>query len=169
MKGKATAWLKGKPKSEEHRRKIGEAQKGKHFSEETKRKISEAVKGNKHTEEWKINHSAAVKGENNPMYGKHHSEETKRKLSEAHKGKHHSEETRKKISEAKKDRPSPKKGKKYVFYKCVETGEIGTINDWNKRKFYHVNYGRSKGLTFKRVETVPSVDVEKTIKTKEEI
>ena len=56
-------------------------------------------------------------------------------------------------------------GKKYVFYKCVETGEIGTINDWNKRKFYHVNYSKSKGFTFIRDETVSCL----TIKTKEEI
>ena len=60
---------KGKPKSEEARKKMSEAQKGKHLSEEHKKKLSEAKKGEK-----------------NPMYGKHHSEEYKKKLSEAKKG-----------------------------------------------------------------------------------
>lgn len=56
--------------SEEHKRKIGEANKGKklgHPSEETRRKMAEAHRGKK---------------------GRHHSEEAKRKMAEAHKGKH---------------------------------------------------------------------------------
>ena len=124
-KGKSTS-LKGKPKSEEHRRKIGEAQKGKHLSEETKRKIGEANKGNKHTEEWKINHSAAVKGENNPMYGKHHSEETKRKISEARKGKKLSEETRRKLSETRKGHIAWNKGNKGLLH-WYNNGEISIL------------------------------------------
>ena len=68
--------------SEEHKRKISEANRGRHnipHSEETKRKISEARKGIPR------------------------SEETKRKISEANRGRHnipHSEETKRKISEA---------------------------------------------------------------------
>ena len=66
------------PISEEHRKRLSEANKGrhpgnygKHPSEETRRKISEARKGRPA-----------------PCLGKHLSEETKRKLSEACKGKH---------------------------------------------------------------------------------
>ena len=62
---------------------------GKHLSEEHKKKLSEANKGK-------------YAGENNPMYGKTHTEETRKKLSEALKGKSKSEETRKKMSDAKK-------------------------------------------------------------------
>ena len=60
------------PFSEEHRRKISEANKGKTFVmlEETKKKISETMKG-KHS------------GENNPFYGKKHSEEARKKMREA--------------------------------------------------------------------------------------
>jgi len=54
------------PMSEEHKRKISEAQKGKRFSEEHRRKLSEVNKG-----------------ERNPWYGKHFSEETRKKISES--------------------------------------------------------------------------------------
>ena len=37
---------KGKHKSEEHKKKIGEGNKGKKLSDETKKKLSEAAKGN---------------------------------------------------------------------------------------------------------------------------
>ena len=73
--------LKGIPCSEEHKRKISEANRGRHnipLSEETKRKISEACKGIPR------------------------SEETKRKISEARKGIPRSEETKRKISEARR-------------------------------------------------------------------
>ena len=55
---------KGKQKSEETKKKMGEAQKGRTVSEETRKKMSEA---------WD--------------YDKHFNEETKKKLSEAAKGK----------------------------------------------------------------------------------
>jgi hypothetical protein len=60
------------PFSEEHKRKISEANKGRTFvmPEETKEKISNTMKG-KHS------------GENNPFYGKKHSEETRKKMKEA--------------------------------------------------------------------------------------
>lgn len=77
---------KGKPKSEETRRKISDTQKGKKrkpLSEEHKRKIGEACKG-----------------ERNGFFGKTHSEEAKRKNAESHKGKTHSKETKQKMSEA---------------------------------------------------------------------
>ena len=64
------AYKKGKPKSEEHKKKLREANKGKPKSEEHKKKLSEAKKCEK-----------------NPMYGKKHSDEAKKKMREAHKGK----------------------------------------------------------------------------------
>ena len=75
------------PFSDEHRRKISEANKGRTFvvSEETKEKISNTMKG-KHS------------GENNPFYGKTHSEETKKKLSAIHRGRKITEEEREKRS-----------------------------------------------------------------------
>lgn len=69
---------KGKPRSEETKKKISEANKGKKLSEERKRKISEAHKG------------------------MHPSDEARKKMSEAHKGMRYSEETKKKISEVSK-------------------------------------------------------------------
>lgn len=80
--------------TEEHKRKIGEANKGRHRSEETRRKLSESHKGQK---PWNI--------------GKHYSEETLKKMSEVQKGKHLSEETKKKISEANKGKVGSGKGK----------------------------------------------------------
>ena len=80
------AYRKGKPKSDETRRKMAESKKGNKNalgckrSEETRRKM----KGNKNA------------------LGYHHSEETKKKISEAHKDKPRSEETKKKMREAAK-------------------------------------------------------------------
>jgi hypothetical protein len=73
------------PFSEEHRKKISEANKRKTFimSEEAKKKISETMKG-KHA------------GEKNPFYGKKHSEETRKKISAMHKGRKITEEEREK-------------------------------------------------------------------------
>lgn len=76
--------LTGIPKSEEHKKKMSEAQKGvkigvlnsfygKTHSEETVAKIKETLKGQ-------------MDGENNPFYGKHHSEESLKKMSESHIG-----------------------------------------------------------------------------------
>ena len=84
--------ISGLIRTDEHKKKISEANKGNTNrlgttqSEETKRKQSEAHKG------------------------KTPSEETKRKLSEIHKGKTLSEEHRRKISEANKGKPSNRKG-----------------------------------------------------------
>lgn len=91
------AYRKGKPKSDEHKKKLREAMKGKpspnkgkHFSEEHKNKIREANKGKHLSEETKNKMREANKGkrvgEKHPMYGKHHTEETKNKMRESHKG-----------------------------------------------------------------------------------
>lgn len=76
---------KGKPKSEEHKKKMSEAQKGvkivalnsfdgKHHSKENIEKIKETLQGQ-------------MDGENNPFYSKQHSEESKLKMSTSHIGK----------------------------------------------------------------------------------
>jgi hypothetical protein len=72
---------KGIPKSESHKRKIGESLKGKKMSQETRNKLRKLVWDKRI---WK---------------GKHHTEETKRKMSEFHKGKKLSEDTKKKIGD----------------------------------------------------------------------
>jgi hypothetical protein len=79
----------GKTVSEETRKKMSEAKKGKPRSEETIRKVSEANRGKTRSEETKRNQSEKMKGENNPMYGKKHSEETRKKQSDAKKGEKH--------------------------------------------------------------------------------
>lgn len=70
----ACEYWKGRPQSEEHKRKIAESMRGKN-------------KGRQHSEEAKRNMSAGQKGKPGPNKGKKFSEETKRKLSEAKKGK----------------------------------------------------------------------------------
>ena len=80
------AFRKGRHLSEEHKKKLREANKGKPKSEDHKRKIAESQKGNKyhlgkhHTEEARKKMSEAW------SYDKHFSYSTKKKLSEAHKG-----------------------------------------------------------------------------------
>jgi ribosomal protein S27AE len=72
IRAKISAFHKGKPKSEEHKQKISEANKGKE-----KRPL---------TEEEKETLSQIMKGEGNPMFGKKHSSETLAKISAARKG-----------------------------------------------------------------------------------
>jgi len=124
-KKKMSKIMKGRFISEEHRRKISEAQKGekgnnygKHISEEQKKKISEANKGKKLSEEHKKKIGDAHRGEKNKWFGthwnlgKHHTDETKKKLSDVGRGRHHTEETKKKISEGRKGQATWNKGKK---------------------------------------------------------
>ena len=59
VKNKISESLKGRKKSEEHRRNISEAQKGRTFSVETRKKISEGNKGKKRSEETKRKRSEA--------------------------------------------------------------------------------------------------------------
>jgi hypothetical protein len=70
---KISDFHKGKPKSDEHKQKISQANKGK-------------VKGPQ-TVEHRLKNSVANSGENNPMYGKPCSEERKDNISAAKKGK----------------------------------------------------------------------------------
>ena len=99
---------KGRPKSEEHKRKIAESRTGKKrgpLSEETRRKMSEAHKGRVPWNKGKIGISEETRlKRSESMKGKKHSEESKRKMSDAKKGKPKSEETKRKMREAWKKR-----------------------------------------------------------------
>ena len=100
----------GKKHSEETKSKISIAKSGannqyfgKHLSEEHKRKIGEAntkksstFSERRFSEETKAKMSASKSGANNPFFGKHLSDEHKKKISDANKGMVVSEETRKK-------------------------------------------------------------------------
>ena len=81
--------------SDQHKKKISEANKGRTFSEEHKRKLSDSGKVKIFSEEHKRKIGAKSKGRTL-------SEKTRRKLSEANKGKTFSEETRRKLSESNK-------------------------------------------------------------------
>jgi hypothetical protein len=76
---------------QEYYDKISEYHKGKPKSEEHKRKISESNKGISSTwnsrPEYRAKMSAIMKGEGNGMFNKKHTEESKRKMSESSKGK----------------------------------------------------------------------------------
>jgi hypothetical protein len=140
-KGSQVAWNKGiktgsfAERTEEWKRKIGEANKGKTHSEETKRKLSEASKGNQNckgkklSEEQKRKLSEINKG-NQYAKGKKLSEEQKRKLSEINKGKVLSEETKRKISESNKGRKMSEEHKKKLCE--LRTGKQRTEEVKNK-------------------------------------
>lgn len=95
-KGK-TSPRKGKNLSEMHKRKISESSKGKKLSEETKRKLSDFHKGKKLSNE----HRKKISEANT---GKKRTDKQKQNISKAMKGKNKgkkvSEETKKKISES---------------------------------------------------------------------
>jgi len=76
--------LKGVRQTEEHRRKIGLANKGKIRSGECKKHLSKINKGKHLSEETKK--KIGLNGFHYGMLGKHHSEEWKRKMSERLRG-----------------------------------------------------------------------------------
>ena len=118
--------------SEEHKRKISQAQSGRTHSEKSKKKMSEALKGKTKppcSEETKRKLSEVKKG-NKHMLGKTLSEETKRKIGEANKGKTISEEARRKMS-------TSTMGEKNHNYRKPKTEEI-------KRKLSEANKGKNK-------------------------
>lgn len=129
----------GAIRSEEHKRKIGEAGKGRYHSEESRLKMSEARKGHPShrkcktlSEEHRKKLSEVSKGKTSTFKGKHHSEEAKQKLRESrmgkpvptYKGRKHTEEAKQKQSNALHG-----KGKGYTFIKglnkwraCIRIG-----------------------------------------------
>lgn len=132
------------PFSEEHKRKIGEANKGKIVSEETKKKMRESHKNTSEETRKKMRENHAdFRGEKHPMFGKHHTKETKEKISLAKKGspsptkgKHLSEETKRKLSDAMKG--------KYVGEKNPNYGNHQLKGKYKREE--HPNYGKGKAV-----------------------
>ena len=106
------------PKSDEHKRKIGEAHKGKYVSEVTRNKFRVLFSGERY------------KGENNPFYGKTHSDEVIQKIRNANIGRKDTAETRLKKSIATSGENNPMYGRrgkdapsaKAVY--CITTDEV---------------------------------------------
>lgn len=115
-KQKISQYQKGRPKSENHRKKLAEAnklRKGIPRSSEVKAKLSAARKGKpgkKHTEEAKRKISEAKKGKKLKP-GKKLSEEHKQKISKANKGRIH---TKQALENMKKGRDAAR-AKKLLF------------------------------------------------------
>ena len=80
------ALIKGKPFSEEHRKKIGQANKGRIVPKSTRLAVSKANANRVWSEESRQKLSNTISGENHPRFGTHHTEESRRKNSESHKG-----------------------------------------------------------------------------------
>ena len=89
---------KGKKCSDEHKRKISEANKGRIVSEGEKERLRNLTKGRKHSEETKKKQSriAKEKGFGLWMEGRKLSDSTVKKMSESNKGRVVTEETEKK-------------------------------------------------------------------------
>lgn len=119
-------------------RKNENRKKGWHISEEHKRKISEANRKPK-SEEHRKKLSQANIGKTSPFKGKHHSASSKNKLSIAHKGKVASEKTKNKLSNLlseinKKRWSSPKY--RIRLTEAIRKKAIGRIaTDETKEKF----------------------------------
>lgn len=106
---------KGKPMSEEQKRKLSEAHKGKPLSEETRRKMSEARK--RHVI----------------------SEETRHKINEANRGQKRSPEVRAKISEAAKQRATRKR--EQALLKLRTPAVLTTDASWKQGLVAHSLWG----------------------------
>lgn len=97
-KGQEKPHFKGKPLSEEHKRKVSEGMKGMEFSEEHKRNLSEAAKKREYTEEEKFRLSQL-------RVGVLHTDDTKEKMAKTRKGMIPTEYNRKKVVEAHLGKP----------------------------------------------------------------
>lgn len=106
-----------KPKTEEHRRKIGNAHKGKLVSEATR-------------EKFRVLFREKYKGDGNPFYRKTHSLETIEKIKKANIGRVQSEEERMKKRIASTGKNNPMYGKKgkdapsSIPIYCITTNEV---------------------------------------------
>jgi len=94
-----TASMLGRTMSEEHKRKIGDANKGRVMSDEQKLKLSEAHKGKK----WSEEHRANMEGKH-AHFGYKFTDEQKEHLRQSHLGYVMPEEQKNKIGEAGKGR-----------------------------------------------------------------
>lgn len=118
----ASAALKGRPKSPEHRAKLSAARLGKSTATpETRAKMSEARRGKpgtmlgkKHRTETIEKIRAANIGPLNKFFGRKHAPETLRRLSESHLGWVHSEATRQRMSQSHKGLPGSMLGKRHA-------------------------------------------------------
>lgn len=78
----------GNKMSEEHKKKLKEANTGRFYSDETRKKMSAAQIRTWSNEEYVQRASENRRGEGNPFYGKFHTKETKEKLGEVAKKRH---------------------------------------------------------------------------------
>ena len=113
-------WPKGKPRSEETKKKMSELNKGKRLSGEHRRKISEAMKGKKNT------------------LGHKHSKETKMKIRESLKGRILTKAWKRKLSLSKKG----KIGSKSNSWKGDEAGYRA------KHLWIKIHFGHAKNCIF---------------------
>jgi len=90
--------------TEDHKKKIGNALKGKPKSDEAKKRMSESGKKKIFSESHRLHISESVSGIKNGFYGKTHSDEVRKIISNIHKGKKISEEHKKIISNFMKQR-----------------------------------------------------------------
>lgn len=133
LKGKFTGekhHLYGTHLSDEHKRKISEANKGKIMSRESIEKTRAANIGRIHTEEARKHMSQAhigiLSGERHPMFGKTHTEEAREKIRQANLGKIMSDETKQKLRDANSGQKSPmygRFGKNHPAYGCKRSDE----------------------------------------------
>jgi hypothetical protein len=112
-----SAKMKGKQKSEEHRRNLSLAKKGIKASDAAKKKISETRKGRPshmlgktHLQETKIKIAEALKGEKNHFFGKTHTTQAIAKIIAANVGRKESAETRLKKSLIRRGEKNPNFG-----------------------------------------------------------
>jgi len=144
--------IASKPKSKEHRRKIGEGNKGKMVSEDTKMKMSKAAEGRVCSEETcrKISesHKGKYDGKNNPFYGRKHSIESRKKISNAGIGNKYNWKFDKTDEERQDDRSYPEyyEWRTKVYdkdnYTCKLCGEVG-----NRLQAHHIeSYSTNKDL-----------------------
>ncbi len=112
-----SAALKGRPKSEEHRRNLAAAKRGTSASPETRAKMSQtrkgrqsAMLGKKHRPDSIEKIRAAVSGERNPFFGKTHPPEVVARIIAANTGRRDSAETRLRKSEARLGEKNPRFG-----------------------------------------------------------
>lgn len=110
LKGKPSTF-KGKKHSDKSLQKIKDSLSGRVLSEEHKEKLRLASTGHKLSESSKLKISEANKGKLSPMKGKRTSDETKKKQSDAKKGKLFSDAHKKKLSESHKGQVPWNKGK----------------------------------------------------------
>lgn len=98
--------IKGKPLTEEHKKKVSFALRGHIVTKETRKKIGLKKRGQKHTYETKRKISKSKQGQI-------HTKETKKKISNTLSGRKLSDEHIKKLSKANKGERNPAFGSKY--------------------------------------------------------